>query len=151
MQPSFTFTWSFNYFFTFSLLLSFYFSQLPTLFPPGKGPFRFARLPSSLNRYPPTSSSSPSTALDGSFPFTCRLLMWACLKTERLRWGSPTATAPFALFWLSNLCEILVLFLLPCLCFCFFREIPWQMLHLILALFPSVAKPSHCAGWVAFS
>ena len=21
------------------------------------------------------------------------------LKTERLRWGSPTATAPFALFW----------------------------------------------------
>jgi hypothetical protein len=24
--------------------------------------------------------------------------MWAYLKTERLRWGSPTATAPFALF-----------------------------------------------------
>ena len=28
--------------------------------------------------------------------FTSCLLMWACLKTERLRWGSPTATAPFA-------------------------------------------------------
>jgi len=26
------------------------------------------------------------------------LLMWAFLKRERLRWGSPTATAPFALF-----------------------------------------------------
>jgi hypothetical protein len=26
-----------------------------------------------------------------------------------------------------------------------FRVLPWQMLHLILALFPSVAKPSHCA------
>ena len=29
--------------------------------------------------------------------FTSCLLMWVCLKTERLRWGSPTATAPFAL------------------------------------------------------
>ena len=28
------------------------------------------------------------------------IFFWACLKTERLRWGSPTATAPFALFWL---------------------------------------------------
>jgi len=80
-------------------LLLFYFSQLPTLFPPGKGPFRFARPPSNLHRYPSTSSSSPSTALDGSFLFSSRLLMWACLKRERLRWGSPTATALFALFW----------------------------------------------------
>jgi len=62
------------------------------------------------------------------------IFFWACLKTERLRWGSPTATAPFALFWLSNLCEILVLFLLPCLCFCFFRVLPC----------PSVANASSC-------
>ena len=29
--------------------------------------------------------------------FSFCLLMRVCLKTERLRWGSPTATAPFAL------------------------------------------------------
>jgi len=89
----------FYFLFTFSLLHSFSFAQLPTLFPPGKGPFRFARPPSNLHRYPSTSSSSPSTALDESFLFSSRLLMWACLKRERLRWGSPTATALFALFW----------------------------------------------------
>jgi len=42
----------FFYFPFYFLLLSF--SQLPTLFPPGKGPFRFARPPSSLHRYPLT-------------------------------------------------------------------------------------------------
>jgi len=38
----------------------------------------------------------------------------------------------------STLHGILFLFLLPCLCFCFFRAIPWQMLFLIL---PSVVNP----------
>ena len=38
---------------------------------------------------------SPPTALGGSLPFTCRLFGSACLKTEELRWGSPTATPPF--------------------------------------------------------
>jgi hypothetical protein len=28
-------------------------------------------------------------------PFTYRLFGSACLKTEELRWGSPTATTPF--------------------------------------------------------
>jgi len=62
---------------SFSFFLFFFFPQLPTLFPPGKGHFRFA-------------------SMDVDFAITFRLLMRACLKTERLRWGSPTAIAPFA-------------------------------------------------------
>ena len=56
----------------FFLLL---FPQLPTLF----------SLP-----------SSPLTALGGSLLFTYRLFGSAFLKTEKLRWGIPTATTPFA-------------------------------------------------------
>ena len=56
-------------------LLSFsFFPQLPTLFP---------------------MPSSPPTALGWSLSFTYRLFGSACLNTEELRWGSPTATPPF--------------------------------------------------------
>jgi len=60
-----------------SLFLFYLFSLLPTLFPPGKGPFRFA-------------------SIGVGFAITFRLSMGACLKTERLQRGSPAAIAPFA-------------------------------------------------------
>jgi hypothetical protein len=37
-------------------------------------------------------------ANSSSLFFTSLLLLHAYLKTERLRWGSPTATAPFEPF-----------------------------------------------------
>jgi hypothetical protein len=64
--------WAFTY--TFSFI---FFLQLPTLFPPGKGPFRFASPGSNLHHF-------------------YLLLVDVCLlKTEELRWGTPTATTPF--------------------------------------------------------
>ena len=61
-------------------ILSFFFpffSQLPTLFPLGKGPFRFA-------------------IMGVGFTITFRLSMGFCLKKERLRRVNPAATTPFA-------------------------------------------------------
>ena len=72
----------------------FYFPQLPTLFPPGKGPFAsLARV--SIHHHFYLLPLSPPTALGGSLSFTYSLFGAACLKTEELRWGSPTATPPF--------------------------------------------------------
>ncbi len=101
---------TFVFFFLLSFLSFFifhFFSLLPTLFPLGRGPF------ASLARGQPSPFAFVILANAGihawfsfyAFPchsvantssFTFCLLMWACLKTERLRWGSPTATAPFA-------------------------------------------------------
>ena len=55
------------------------------------------------------------------YSFSGRLLMWACLKRERLRWGSPTATAPFAFFGfapnkkspLGGLCLVYCVLVIP--------------------------------------
>ena len=148
----------FTFFLLLSFLLSFSFAQLPTLFPPGKGPFRFARLPSNLYSYRFDSVASLFLYSFPAFkPIHCVgwvIFFWACLKTERLRWGSPTATAPFKTFLVikivrdfslvlpsvANASAASVFFRVSASAFSVkFRVLPWPMLY--LALFPSVAKP----------
>lgn len=94
--------------FAFPFLLFFLFPQLPTLF---------------------SMPLSPPTALGGSLSFTYRLFGSACLNTEELRWGGPTATPPFEPLDLAPKGRVLLqpliyVFFIRCLCFCLFRVIP---------------------------
>ncbi len=74
-----------------------FFPQLPTLFPPGKGPFASLARGYIFHHFC-LRPSSPPTVLGGSILFTYIKLLGVCLKTEELRWGSPTATPPFEPF-----------------------------------------------------
>jgi len=56
---------------------------------------------------------SPPTALGGSLPFTFHSLIRVCLKTEELRWGSPTATPPFEPLDFAPKRKLIDIFVLP--------------------------------------
>ena len=107
-------TQSMGFYFYFYFL---FFPQLPTLFPPGKGPFAsLARVPVS-----PPPPSSPSLKSGGPF------LFFLLLPSDRyelvLRQRSCDGEAPLQLLHLNLLFkELYVSF--PCLCFCLFRVFP---------------------------
>ena len=88
--------------FSFILFLLLFLPPTPNPLPSGKRALRFASpcfnlhhfylLPSIPRLYVTLAEKRRSILI---LPFTCRLLGSACLKTEELRWGSPTATTPF--------------------------------------------------------
>ena len=74
--------------------------------------------------------SSPSTALDGSFSF-------GHVKDRAVAMGKPHCNRSIRTFLVIKIVRDFIL-VLPSVKF---RVLPWPMLYLILALFPSVAKP----------
>ena len=97
------YTLSFVFLFSFSFsFIAFFFPLLPTLFPPGKGPFASLDRVFNLHHFylMPSSPRLRHPRWKAGMPFLVFLLLpiyWygVCSKTEVLRWGSPTATPPF--------------------------------------------------------